>query len=76
MRDGVDPATWLIAGGRTRAPGQPLNVAPQLASNYYLPADRDYSRAKGTETSEAFETLLGGLAVSYTHLTLPTILLV
>ncbi len=61
MRDGVDPATWLIAGGRTRAPGQPLNVAPQLASNYYLPADRDYSRAKGTETSEAFETLLGGL---------------
>lgn len=57
----VQPSTWLIAGGRNRQPGQPLNVAPQLASNFYLPADRDYSRAKGTETSEAFETVMGGL---------------
>lgn len=57
----VDPSTWLIAGGRNRTPGQPLNVAPQLASNFYLPADRDYSRAKGTETSDALEDLLGGL---------------
>ncbi len=57
----VDPSTWLIAGGRNREPGQPLNVAPQLASNFYLPADRDYSRAKGTETSDAFEALMGGL---------------
>ncbi|MEM7095305.1 MAG: PLP-dependent transferase [Actinomycetota bacterium] len=61
MRDGVDDATWLIAGGRDRTPGQPLNVAPQLASNFYLPADRDYSRAKGTETTDAFEELMGGL---------------
>lgn len=61
MREGLDPATWLIAGGRDRTPGQPLNVAPQLASNYYLPADRDYSRAKGTATSEAFEDLMAGL---------------
>lgn len=59
--DDVDPATWLIAGGRNRQPGQPLNVAPQLASNFYLPADRNYSRAKGTETSAAFESLMGGL---------------
>lgn len=57
----VDLSTWLIAGGRNRAPGQPLNVAPQLASNYYLPADRDYARAAGTETSDAFEELMGGL---------------
>jgi len=57
----VDLSTWLIAGGRNRAPGQPLNVAPQLASNFYLPADRDYSRAKGTETSDAFEQLMAGL---------------
>ena len=57
----VDLSTWLIAGGRNREPGQPLNVAPQLASNFYLPADRDYSRATGTETSGAFETLMGGL---------------
>jgi len=57
----TDPSTWLISGGRNRAPGQPLNVSPQLASNYYLPAERNYSRATGTETSDAFETLLGGL---------------
>ena len=57
----VELSTWLIAGGRNREPGQPLNVAPQLASNFYLPADRDYSRAKGTETSEAFESLMAGL---------------
>lgn len=57
----VDLSTWLIAGGRRREPGQPLNVAPQLASNFYLPADRDYSRAKGTETSDAFEDLMAGL---------------
>lgn len=57
----IDLTTWLIAGGRTREPGQPLNVPPQLASNFYLPADRDYSRAKGTETSDTFELLMGGL---------------
>ena len=57
----VDASTWLISGGRTRSPGQPLNVAPQLASNFYLPAERDYSRATGTETSDSFETLMAGL---------------
>ena len=59
--DNVDLSTWLIAGGRNREPGEPLNVAPQLASNFYLPAERDYSRAAGTETSDAFEELMGGL---------------
>ena len=57
----IDPSTWLIAGGRSREPGQPLNVAPQLASNFYLPAERGYSRADGTETSAVFEELMGGL---------------
>lgn len=56
-----NPATWLIAGGRTRQVGEPLNVAPVFASNFYLPADRIYSRAEGTETSDALESLLGGL---------------
>ena len=36
-------------------------MAPQLASIFYLPADRDYSRATGTETSDAFEQLMAGL---------------
>lgn len=65
----MSPSTWLIAGARNRAPGQPLNVAPEFASNYYLPAERDYSRAKGTATTDALETLMGrlegGLALAF-----------
>ena len=53
--------TWLIAGARDRTPGEPLNVAPVFASNYYLTDDRVYSRADGTPTTDALETLLGGL---------------
>lgn len=55
------PETWLIAAGRNRSSGEPLNVAPVLASNFYLPDDRLYSRTDGTETTDALETLLGGI---------------
>jgi cystathionine gamma-synthase len=55
------PDTWLIAAGRTREAGAPLNVAPVFASNFYLPDDRLYSRTDGTPTTDALETLLGGL---------------
>ena len=55
------PETWLVAAGRTREPGQPLNVAPVFASNFYLPDERLYSRTDGTPTTDALETLLGGL---------------
>lgn len=55
------PSTWLISGGRDRTPGRPLNVPPELASNYYLPAERVYARGMGTATTDAFEQLLGGL---------------
>lgn len=55
------PETWLIAGGRQRVLGAPLNVPPVLASNFYLPDDRLYSRTNGTETTDALESLLGGL---------------
>ena len=55
------PETWLIAAGRTRVEGEPLNVPPVFASNFYLPHDRVYSRAEGTPTIDALETLLGGL---------------
>lgn len=71
------PETWLIAGGRNRQPGRPLNVAPTFASNFYLPDapphsrtdapphsrtdDRLYSRTDGTETTDALESLLGGI---------------
>ncbi|MFV1992224.1 MAG: PLP-dependent transferase, partial [Acidimicrobiales bacterium] len=50
-----EPATWLIAAGRSRQPGQPLNVPPSMASNFYLPSERVYSRVEGTETANAFE---------------------
>ena len=53
--------TWLIAGGRERREGAPLNVPPVLASNFYLPDDRLYSRTDGTETTDALESLLGRL---------------
>ncbi len=55
------PATWLIAGGRVRSSGEPLNVAPVFASNFYLPDDRLYSRSNGTATTDALESLIGGL---------------
>jgi cystathionine gamma-synthase len=53
--------TWLVAAGRNRSPGEPLNVAPTFASNFYLPDERLYSRTDGTPTTDALEELLGGL---------------
>jgi len=55
------PQTWLIAGARSRAPGEPLNVPPVFASNFYLTDDRVYSRSEGTPTTDALEELLGAL---------------
>lgn len=55
------PETWLIAAGRDRTPGEPLNVPAVFASNFYLPDDRLYSRTDGTPTTDALESLLGGL---------------
>jgi len=58
---GVQASTWVIAAGRQRTPGAPLNVPPVLASNFYLPNDRLYSRTNGTETTDALEEIIGGL---------------
>lgn len=55
------PETWLIAAGRSRVEGEPLNVPAVFASNFFLPSDRVYSRAEGTATTDALEELLGGL---------------
>lgn len=55
------PETWLVAGARSRTPGDPLNVPPVFASNFFLPDDRVYSRTDGTATTDALEALLGGL---------------
>lgn len=58
---GMQASTWVIAAGRNRVPGAPLNVPPVLASNFYLPSDRLYSRTNGTETTDALEEIIGGL---------------
>lgn len=58
---GWSPRTWVVAAGRNRTPGEPLNVPPVFASNFYLTDDRVYSRGEGTPTTEALETVLGGL---------------
>ena len=55
------PQSWLVGGGRTRTPGDPLNVSPELASNFCLPDERLYSRTHGTTTTDALEELVGGL---------------
>lgn len=60
MKD-LSPSSWAISAGRTRIPGEPLNIAPVLASNFYLPSERVYSRGDATETSEALEEIVGGL---------------
>jgi cystathionine gamma-synthase len=55
------PQTWLIAAARNRSAGEPLNVPPVFASNFYLTDDRVYSRSDGTPTTDALESLLGRL---------------
>lgn len=51
----------VVAAGRDRRPGAPLNVPPVPASNFSLGADRAYSRDDGTPTWEALEDLVGRL---------------
>ena len=57
----LKPETWAIVGGRRREPGAPLNTPLVPASNFVLGTERLYSRSEGTETWEAFETVIGGL---------------
>src|SRR5437588_8719950 len=61
---GGDPGSvesWLIAAGRDRRPGSPLNVPPYPASNFVLGDSRAYSRDDGTPAWEALEEIVGGL---------------
>lgn len=51
----------VVAAGRERRPGAPLNVPLVPASNFLLGADRAYSRDDGTPTWEALEHLVGAL---------------
>ena len=40
----------LVAAGRDRRPGSPLNIPPVLASNFVLGTERAYARDDGTPT--------------------------
>jgi cystathionine gamma-synthase len=53
--------TWLVSGGRPAGPGTPLNTPPVLAANFHPDGAHYYSRSDGTDTVDAFETLIGGL---------------
>ena len=53
--------SWLVAAGRDRRPGSPLNVPPIPASNFVLGERRAYSRDDGTPGWEALEEIVGGL---------------
>jgi cystathionine gamma-synthase len=57
---GVSSAeSLLVAAGRERRPGSPLNVPPVLASNFVLGTERAYARNEGTPTWEALEEIVG-----------------
>ncbi len=49
----------LVAAGRDRRPGAPLNIPPLLASNFVHGADRAYTRNDSTPTWEALEEIVG-----------------
>jgi cystathionine gamma-synthase len=61
----VDPSTsvesWLVAAGRERKPGSPLNVPLYPASNFVRGGQRAYTRDDGTPGWEALEEIVGGL---------------
>ena len=49
----------LVAAGRDRRPGSPLNMPLVLASNFVLGTERAYARDDGTPTWEALEEIVG-----------------
>ncbi len=59
--DDLKPASRVVAAGRPREAGQPLNTALAPASNFELGAGPVYSREDGTATWQAFEAAVGAL---------------
>ncbi|MFY0524768.1 trans-sulfuration enzyme family protein [Archangium gephyra] len=56
----------LVAAGRDRRPGAPLNRPPVPASNFVLGTERAYARDDGTPTWEALEEIVGLLEGGHT----------
>ena len=63
------PDSLLVAAGRDRRPGSPLNTPLVPASNFVLGTERAYARGDGTPTWEALEEIVGllegGKAVAF-----------
>ena len=57
----LQPDSWLVAAGRERRPGAPLNVPLVPASSFVLGDGRAYSRDDATPTWEALEDVVGGI---------------
>ncbi|MEM9387557.1 MAG: PLP-dependent transferase [Pseudomonadota bacterium] len=58
----LDPASWLVHGGRDGGQGAALNVPITPASNFVdAQGERTYSRVEGTRAWEALEDVVGGL---------------
>jgi cystathionine gamma-synthase len=55
----ASPESLLIAAGRDRRPGSPLNTPLVLASNFVYGTGRGYARNDGTPTWEALEEIVG-----------------
>ncbi len=60
-RNDMSLDTWVVAAGRTRQPGDPLNPPITAASNFIRGGDFYYSRSHGTPTIEALEHVVGGM---------------
>ena len=62
---GVDPSasveSWVVAAGRDRKPGAPLNVPLYPASNFVRGGQRAYTRDDSTPGWEALEEIVAGL---------------
>ena len=57
----LSPDTIVVAAGRDRRPGSPLNTPPVPASNFVLGSGRAYARDDGTPGWEALEDIVGRL---------------
>ncbi len=61
LEDDLSVESWLVAAGRERQAGAPLNTPMIPASNFVLGAERVYARNEGVPGWQALEEILGGL---------------
>ena len=67
LTSGIDAAQLAQGASKTRLPSDPVCV------DFYANVENFQQQAKSPSATKSFFTRLGANAVSYTHLTLPTI---